>query len=108
MSEYAKTNSYKAKISIQSNLSDIDILDQGKKVAQKAKVRWAIKGDKNTKYFHGILNNKTSQLAIREFTNTLSLEQQEDLERIVSLDKIKRVIRIVVLFLEAISLLSLH
>lgn len=34
-------------------------------VAQKAKVRWAIEGDENTKYFHGILNNKISQLAIR-------------------------------------------
>ncbi|GKD27346.1 RNA-directed DNA polymerase, eukaryota, partial [Tanacetum coccineum] len=35
------------------------------KVAQKAKLRWSIKGDENTKYFHGVLNNKRSQLAIR-------------------------------------------
>ncbi|GJS06426.1 hypothetical protein Tco_0363222, partial [Tanacetum coccineum] len=87
----AKTSSYKAKISIQSNLSEIDkILDQGgsneeilinrslllKKLhdinsidslemAQKAKVRWAIEEDENTKYFHDILNNKRYQLAIR-------------------------------------------
>nr|GEU98552.1 RNA-directed DNA polymerase, eukaryota, reverse transcriptase zinc-binding domain protein [Tanacetum cinerariifolium] len=33
--------------------------------AQKSKVRWAIKGDENTKYFQGILNNKRSQLSIR-------------------------------------------
>nr|GEX00459.1 RNA-directed DNA polymerase, eukaryota [Tanacetum cinerariifolium] len=34
-------------------------------MAQKAKVRWAIEGDENSKYFHGILNNKRSHLAIR-------------------------------------------
>nr|GEW19990.1 RNA-directed DNA polymerase, eukaryota [Tanacetum cinerariifolium] len=43
------------------DITPIDSLE----VAQKAKVRWAIKGDENTKYFHGILNNKRSQLAIR-------------------------------------------
>ncbi|GJT39353.1 RNA-directed DNA polymerase, eukaryota [Tanacetum coccineum] len=86
----AKKNSYKAKISIQSKLSDIDkTLDQGGsneeilsdrslllkelndinsinslEAAQKSKVRWAIEGDENTKFFHGILNSKRSQLAI--------------------------------------------
>ncbi|GKC35952.1 hypothetical protein Tco_1048336, partial [Tanacetum coccineum] len=108
----AKKSSYKAKISIQSKLSDIDkILDQ------------CDKGDENTKSFHGSLNSKHSQLAIREtlvdgewivdplavksvflnyfstqlsspispricfvdqFTNRLSLEQQADLERNIS------------------------
>ncbi|GJZ72418.1 RNA-directed DNA polymerase, eukaryota [Tanacetum coccineum] len=33
-------------------------------VAQKVKVRWAIEGDENSKYFLGILNNKRSHLAI--------------------------------------------
>ncbi|GKC00723.1 hypothetical protein Tco_0986859, partial [Tanacetum coccineum] len=33
--------------------------------AQKSKVRWAIEGGENTKFFHGILNSKRSQLAIR-------------------------------------------
>ncbi|GKE21864.1 hypothetical protein Tco_1433376, partial [Tanacetum coccineum] len=33
-------------------------------LAQKAKVRWAIEGDENSKYFHGIINKKRSQLAI--------------------------------------------
>ncbi|GJW92168.1 RNA-directed DNA polymerase, eukaryota [Tanacetum coccineum] len=32
---------------------------------QKAKIRWAIEGDENSKYFHGIINKKRSQLAIR-------------------------------------------
>ncbi|GKB03062.1 RNA-directed DNA polymerase, eukaryota [Tanacetum coccineum] len=34
-------------------------------LAQKAKVRWVIEGDENSKYFHGIINKKRSQLAIR-------------------------------------------
>ncbi|GJT49390.1 RNA-directed DNA polymerase, eukaryota [Tanacetum coccineum] len=34
-------------------------------MAQKAKIRWSIEGDENSKYFHGILNKKRSQLAIR-------------------------------------------
>nr|GEY81853.1 RNA-directed DNA polymerase, eukaryota [Tanacetum cinerariifolium] len=87
----AKKCSYKKKSSIQSKHSDIDkIIDQGRsnevilndryvllkelhdiismdleEMAQKAKVRWAIEGDENSKYFHGILNNKRSHLAIR-------------------------------------------
>nr|GFA25834.1 RNA-directed DNA polymerase, eukaryota [Tanacetum cinerariifolium] len=87
----AKKCSYKKKSTIQSKLSDIDkIIDQGgsnevifndrsillkelhdiismdlEEMAQKAKVRWAIEGDENSKYFHGILNNKRSHLAIR-------------------------------------------
>ncbi|GJZ02518.1 RNA-directed DNA polymerase, eukaryota [Tanacetum coccineum] len=32
---------------------------------QKSKVRWAIEGDENSKYFHGIINKKRSYLAIR-------------------------------------------
>ncbi|GJW06163.1 RNA-directed DNA polymerase, eukaryota [Tanacetum coccineum] len=33
--------------------------------AQKSKVRWAIEGDENTSFFHGMINKKRSQLAIR-------------------------------------------
>ncbi|GKD29823.1 hypothetical protein Tco_1240601, partial [Tanacetum coccineum] len=34
-------------------------------LAQKAKVKWAIKGDENTKFFHGIVNKKRRHLAIK-------------------------------------------
>ncbi|KAI3509396.1 hypothetical protein L1887_24632 [Cichorium endivia] len=34
-------------------------------VAQKAKLKWAIEGDENTKYFHGIVNKNRSRSAIR-------------------------------------------
>ncbi|GJW83390.1 RNA-directed DNA polymerase, eukaryota, partial [Tanacetum coccineum] len=36
-----------------------------KDVAQKAKIKWAIKGDENSKFFHGIINKRRSQLSIR-------------------------------------------
>nr|GEW02192.1 RNA-directed DNA polymerase, eukaryota [Tanacetum cinerariifolium] len=32
---------------------------------QKAKIKWAIEGDENTKFYHGILNKKCNQLGIR-------------------------------------------
>nr|GFA24679.1 RNA-directed DNA polymerase, eukaryota [Tanacetum cinerariifolium] len=32
---------------------------------QKSKVKWAVEGDENSKYFHGIINKRRSHLAIR-------------------------------------------
>nr|GEZ25781.1 RNA-directed DNA polymerase, eukaryota [Tanacetum cinerariifolium] len=53
----------------QSILSRLIVLDksfdQGTYMAQKAKIRWAIEGDENSKFFHGIINKKRSQLDIR-------------------------------------------
>ncbi|GJY21307.1 RNA-directed DNA polymerase, eukaryota [Tanacetum coccineum] len=34
-------------------------------LSQKAKIRWSIEGDENSKFFHGIINKKRAQLAIR-------------------------------------------
>ncbi|GJV57216.1 hypothetical protein Tco_1458221 [Tanacetum coccineum] len=36
-----------------------------KDLAQKAKVKWALEGDENRSFFHGSLNKKRRQLAIR-------------------------------------------
>nr|GEX30539.1 hypothetical protein [Tanacetum cinerariifolium] len=97
----------------------------------KSKSSLGYKGDENSKYFHGIQNNKCSHLAIRGvlvngdwivkpnyvkneflnqfssqfdrsvshriyladvFNNQLSLEQQDDLERNVSIKEIKRAV----------------
>ncbi|GKB60199.1 RNA-directed DNA polymerase, eukaryota [Tanacetum coccineum] len=38
---------------------------QASEIAQKAKIRWAIEGDENVKFFHGMLNKKRSQSNIR-------------------------------------------
>ncbi|GJY15770.1 RNA-directed DNA polymerase, eukaryota [Tanacetum coccineum] len=45
-------------------LQDIEKL-ASLEMAQKSKIKWAIEGDENSKFFHGILNKKRSQLAIR-------------------------------------------
>nr|GEV36660.1 putative RNA-directed DNA polymerase, eukaryota, reverse transcriptase zinc-binding domain protein [Tanacetum cinerariifolium] len=44
-----------------NDINSIDALD----LSQKAKNRWSIEGDENSKYFHGILNSKRSQLSIQ-------------------------------------------
>nr|GEW45925.1 putative reverse transcriptase domain-containing protein [Tanacetum cinerariifolium] len=59
----AKKSSHRAKISIESKLSDIDkILAKGR--LRNLKFIGGIEGDENTKFFHEILNSKRSQLAI--------------------------------------------
>ncbi|GJR37384.1 RNA-directed DNA polymerase, eukaryota [Tanacetum coccineum] len=50
--------------SLLKDLNDINSIEVSE-LSQKAKVRWSIKGNENSKYFHGILNSKRSQLAIR-------------------------------------------
>nr|GEY54156.1 hypothetical protein [Tanacetum cinerariifolium] len=37
--------------------------------AQKAKIKWAIEGDENIKFYHGILNKKCNQLGIHGVLN---------------------------------------
>ena len=38
---------------------------ESKEFYQKSKIKWAIEGDENSKFFHGIINKRRSQLAIR-------------------------------------------
>ncbi|GKF37124.1 hypothetical protein Tco_0113882 [Tanacetum coccineum] len=47
-----------------NSLQDLEKL-QSLEAAQRAKIKWAIEGDENSKYYHGNLNKKRSQLAIR-------------------------------------------
>nr|GEV80114.1 RNA-directed DNA polymerase, eukaryota, reverse transcriptase zinc-binding domain protein [Tanacetum cinerariifolium] len=68
-------------------------------VAQKAKIKWSIEGDENSKYYHGVLNKKRGRLTIRgvlvderDFVKRISLEQNDDLEREVSNEEIKRAV----------------
>ncbi|GKF22123.1 hypothetical protein Tco_0074445 [Tanacetum coccineum] len=55
---------------LKCRLELMKVFDEKKKLenidnAQKAKVKWSIEGDKNSKFFHGIINKKRSTLAIR-------------------------------------------
>nr|GFA75759.1 RNA-directed DNA polymerase, eukaryota, reverse transcriptase zinc-binding domain protein [Tanacetum cinerariifolium] len=46
------------------NLYNINQMES-KEYIQKSKIKWAIEGDENSKCFHGLINKKRSQLAIR-------------------------------------------
>nr|GEV72269.1 RNA-directed DNA polymerase, eukaryota [Tanacetum cinerariifolium] len=50
--------------SLIKDLNDINSID-AKNLSQKAKIHWSIEGDENSKFFHGILNIRRSQTAIR-------------------------------------------
>nr|GEX24399.1 RNA-directed DNA polymerase, eukaryota [Tanacetum cinerariifolium] len=52
------------RIELKSKLLNINDMESNDYI-QKAKVTWAIEGDENSKFFHGIINKKRSQLAIR-------------------------------------------
>ncbi|GJS06654.1 hypothetical protein Tco_0363450 [Tanacetum coccineum] len=87
------------RMSVSKSLQDLDKLESIE-VAQKAKIKWAIEGDENSKYYHGILNKKRSQLAPQvsrlqldmEFPNKLNLEQHVELEKNVTREEIKRAV----------------
>ncbi|GJX11787.1 RNA-directed DNA polymerase, eukaryota [Tanacetum coccineum] len=53
---------------LKQELADLEmIIDKGdaRLKKQKSKIKWAIEGDENSKYYHGILNKKRNQLSIR-------------------------------------------
>nr|GEX10801.1 RNA-directed DNA polymerase, eukaryota [Tanacetum cinerariifolium] len=52
------------RLDLMNNLNDQKVMDDMDFI-QKSKVRWEIEGDENSKYFHGIINKKRSNLAIR-------------------------------------------
>nr|GEW57384.1 RNA-directed DNA polymerase, eukaryota [Tanacetum cinerariifolium] len=54
------------RVFVSKSLQDIE-KPETMEVAQKAKIKWAIEGDENSKYYHGILNKRRSQLAVRGF-----------------------------------------
>lgn len=50
--------------SIMKKLGDVCRFEN-EDLAQKDKIKWVIEGDKNSKFFHGVLNKKRKYLAIR-------------------------------------------
>nr|GEU76129.1 RNA-directed DNA polymerase, eukaryota [Tanacetum cinerariifolium] len=51
-------------LELQRKLHDINQIE-AKDSFQKSKIKWAIEGEENSKFFHGKINKKRSQLAIR-------------------------------------------
>ncbi|GJT61775.1 RNA-directed DNA polymerase, eukaryota [Tanacetum coccineum] len=52
------------RLELKSNLLKITEMEAKDRI-QKSKVKWAVEGDENSKFFHGIINKRRSQLAIR-------------------------------------------
>nr|GEW29736.1 RNA-directed DNA polymerase, eukaryota, reverse transcriptase zinc-binding domain protein [Tanacetum cinerariifolium] len=52
------------RVELSRQLHEIDTM-ASRDAKQKSKIKWAIEGDENSKFFHGIINKKRSQLAIR-------------------------------------------
>nr|GEV00797.1 RNA-directed DNA polymerase, eukaryota, reverse transcriptase zinc-binding domain protein [Tanacetum cinerariifolium] len=48
-------------VSLLQEVEKVDLME----VAQKAKIKWAIKGDESSKYYHNVLNKKRGRIAIR-------------------------------------------
>nr|GEZ01283.1 putative RNA-directed DNA polymerase, eukaryota, reverse transcriptase zinc-binding domain protein [Tanacetum cinerariifolium] len=54
----------KRRVEILNKIQDIDKL-KSLEMAQKAKVKWAVEGDENYSFFHGVLNKKRNLLNIQ-------------------------------------------
>ncbi|GJU03453.1 hypothetical protein Tco_1113791 [Tanacetum coccineum] len=54
----------KQRMDVIKSLQDMENL-QSLETAQKAKIKWAIEGDENSRYYHGVLNKKRNQINVR-------------------------------------------
>ncbi|GJT51945.1 RNA-directed DNA polymerase, eukaryota [Tanacetum coccineum] len=52
------------RLELKNNLLKLTEMEAKDRI-QKSKVKWAVEGDENSKFFHGIINKRRSQLAIR-------------------------------------------
>ncbi|GJW98801.1 RNA-directed DNA polymerase, eukaryota [Tanacetum coccineum] len=52
-------------VDLRSKLCHIDKSSDARDYMQKAKIQWAIEGDENSIFFHGIINRKRANLAIK-------------------------------------------
>nr|GEW84743.1 RNA-directed DNA polymerase, eukaryota, reverse transcriptase zinc-binding domain protein [Tanacetum cinerariifolium] len=52
------------RVNVMNSLYDLEKLE-ATEIAQKVKINWSIEGDENSKFFHGMLNKKRNQHAIR-------------------------------------------
>ncbi|GJT52968.1 RNA-directed DNA polymerase, eukaryota [Tanacetum coccineum] len=53
-----------SRLEVMKQLHDVQTSNH-RDVMQKAKVRWAIEGDENSKYFHAIINKKRANLSVK-------------------------------------------
>nr|GEW91461.1 RNA-directed DNA polymerase, eukaryota [Tanacetum cinerariifolium] len=65
--EWIKVSRVKTNGDIQCFKEELRVIKELKatEIAQKSKIKWAIEGDDNSRFFHGMLNKKRNQLNIR-------------------------------------------
>nr|GFC55047.1 RNA-directed DNA polymerase, eukaryota [Tanacetum cinerariifolium] len=56
-----------SRMEVLKQLHDVQSLNN-RDIMQKAKIRWAIEGDENSKYFHAIINKKHVNLSVKGVT----------------------------------------
>nr|GEW13215.1 RNA-directed DNA polymerase, eukaryota, reverse transcriptase zinc-binding domain protein [Tanacetum cinerariifolium] len=70
------------RMNVINSIHDLEKLE-ATEVTQKAKIKWSIEGDENSKFFHGILNKKRNQHAIRGILSEESNVTIEEIKRAV-------------------------
>ncbi|GJY07999.1 RNA-directed DNA polymerase, eukaryota [Tanacetum coccineum] len=78
-----------SRLNLMKQLHDQKVSDT-RECMQKAKIRWAIEGDENSKFFHGIINRKRANLSIRGVM--VDGEWAMELERLISNDEIRKAV----------------
>ncbi|KAL4573741.1 hypothetical protein LXL04_020558 [Taraxacum kok-saghyz] len=88
------------------NLKQLEDIDKAANLdyMQKSKLKWAVEGDENSKFFHGVLNRRRKQMAVHGVMNVISLasrsqrfkqllpHQVSDLEEMASEEEVKRAV----------------
>ncbi|GJS93113.1 RNA-directed DNA polymerase, eukaryota [Tanacetum coccineum] len=78
------------RLELNRQLSDIKV-SEAKDFFQKSKVKWAVEGDENSKFFHGLINKKRSRnlLDLDSISHLGKNFQAAHLDDLVSRDEIK-------------------
>ncbi|GKD65262.1 RNA-directed DNA polymerase, eukaryota, partial [Tanacetum coccineum] len=78
-----------SRMDLMKQMHDIKSFD-ARDYMQKAKIQWAIEGDENSKFFHGIINRKRANLSIKGIM--VDGEWVTELEKPICIDEIRNAV----------------